>query len=614
LPLQFHELLAALPTRHNPPAVYVYISSVDFPPGNRRIASEFVRSLLSSLHRLPALPILLAVLLAARPSRAQDSSTATGYPVRGTVVNAITGQPIARALVSLNQDQAMLTNSDGEFSFGGIAPGEYSVSVDKPGYLGFGGSMRGMIVRVGRGGIPPHPEPPRRIQVGPDMPALTFPIAPLAMIVGRLTLSTADPADGIQVQVFRRTLQNGRPHWSLAGQSRSRSDGSFRVANLEPGSYMVATGASLDRPGQATNSAGPIWGYPALYYPGVTEATAAGTLTLAAGQQAEADITLLRQQFFPVTGIVHSPEDTHANFDILDSAGRSIGLSANYDRREGVVRSAVPNGAWTMEAHGYGRTMQWGSTAFQVDGAPVAFALSVLPVPHIPIVVRREFLASTDPSQPVDTGPGMNLTLIPADEAALSMNGGGGMMHTDNNASGSEWALNVQQPGRYWIQAQAFPPAYISSITSGGVDLGSNPLAIVPGTTPAQVEVTLRNDPGTITGQIATLTTNSSGTTETSGPTPTSGEHLQLWIYAIPLFSTPANLPTGSLQANGQFTIPNLAPGSYRVVACDSPQEIDFHSAEGLAAWAGKGQTVSVEAGGTTSVDLDILHIATAPE
>jgi hypothetical protein len=188
------------------------------------------------------------------------------------------------------------------------------------------------------------------------------------------------------------------------------------------------------------------------------------------------------------------------------------------------------------------------------------------------------------------------------------------MMHTDNNASGSEWALNVQQPGRYWIQAQAFPPAYISSITSGGVDLGSNPLAIVPGTTPAQVEVTLRNDPGTITGQIATLTTNSSGTTDTSGPTPTSGERPQLWIYAIPLFATPANLPTGSLQSNGQFTIPNLAPGSYRVVACDSPQEIDFHSAEGLAAWAGKGQTVSVEAGGTTSVDLDILHIATAPE
>jgi hypothetical protein len=195
----------------------------------------------------------------------------------------------------------------------------------------------------------------------------------------------------------------------------------------------------------------------------------------------------------------------------------------------------------------------------------------------------------------------------------LSMNGGGGMTQNDG-PSGSEWELNVQQPGRYWVQAQAFPPAYVSSITSGGTDLGSNPLAIIPGTTPAAVEVTLRNDPGTITGQIASLTTNSSGITNTSGPTPSAGERPQLWIYAIPLFSTPANLPTGSLQANGQFTIPNLAPGSYRVVACDAPQEIDFHSAEGLVAWAGKGQTVTVEAGGTASVDLDILHIAGATE
>jgi hypothetical protein len=599
--------------RHKPHAVYVYISSIDFSPGTRRIASEFVPCLLSSLNRLLALPLLLAVLLVAPLSRAQDSSAATGYPVRGTVVNAFTGQTIPRALVSLNQDQAMLTNNDGEFSFDNVPPGEYSASVDKPGYLGFGGMTRGMTMRAGRGAIPPHPEPPRRIQVGPDMPALTFRITPLAMIVGHLTLSTADPADGIQVQVFRRTLQNGRPHWSMAGQTRSRSDGSFRIANLEPGSYMVATGASLDRPGQATNASGPIWGYPALYYPGVTEAAAAGTLTLAAGQQAEADITLLRQQFFPVTGIVHTSEENTGNFDILDSGGRSIGLSANYDRRDGVVRAAVPNGTWTMEAHAYGRTMQWGSATFQVNGAPVAFAIGILPVPHVPIVIRREFLASADKSQPVNNGPGMNLSLIPADEAALSMNGGGGMTQNDG-PSGSEWELNVQQPGRYWVQAQAFPPAYVSSITSGGTDLGSNPLAIIPGTTPAAVEVTLRNDPGTITGQIASLTTNSSGITNTSGPTPSAGERPQLWIYAIPLFSTPANLPTGSLQANGQFTIPNLAPGSYRVVACDAPQEIDFHSAEGLVAWAGKGQTVTVEAGGTASVDLDILHIAGATE
>ena len=120
--------------------------------------------------------------------------------------------------------------------------------------------------------------------------------------------------------------------------------------------------------------------------------------------------------------------------------------------------------------------------------------------------------------------------------------------------------------------------------------------------------MTLRNDAGTISGQIA-------GQTATTPDTPgASGELPRVWIYAIPLFSTAGNLPEGSTQSAGQFTIPNLAPGSYRVVACDSPQEIDFHSTEALAAWAGKGQTITVDPGGTASVELEILHTTAAAQ
>jgi hypothetical protein len=255
-----------------------------------------------------------------------------------------------------------------------------------------------------------------------------------------------------------------------------------------------------------------------------------------------------------------------------------------------------------MEAHAYGRVQEWGSTPFQVNGAPVTFAISVVPVPHIPVVIHREFLTSADSSQPPPSGPGMNLVLVSADEIG---NAAGGLNQVDGSG-GSEWELNVEKPGRFWVQASAFPPGYVSSITSGGVDLGSNPLVVVPGSTPLPIEVTLRNDPGTIMGQIT------SETPAASGPALVSGERPQLWIYAIPLFSTTANLPEGSLQSNGQFVIPNLAPGSYRVVACDAPQEIDFHSAAGLAAWAGKGQTVTVDPGGTASVDLDVIHVTAA--
>ena len=555
------------------------------------------------------LPPLAAavVLFAALPCAGQDASSDSGYSVRGTVVNAISGQAVGRALVALDRDEAVLTDSNGAFSFDNVAAGSYSVSVEKPGYQGFGGMFAGVMLRASSGVFRMVRTPPRQIQVGPNMPALTFRIQPLGVITGHITLSTSDPADGIRVQAYTRELQNGRARWIVAGMGRTRSDGSFRIANLEPGSYVLATMPSLDRPGGPANDRAPVWGYPSMYYPGVTDVTAAGMITLAAGQQAEADLSLARQQFFAITALVHSPEDTPANFQILDSSGRPAGISAQWNRREGAVHATVPNGNWTLQAHSYGKTMQWGSTSFQVNGAPVSLAISIVPVPHIPVTIRRDFTNSTDTPQQASSGPGMNLQLIAADETSLAFMSGG--MTEVNGSGGQQFEATVTQPGRYWVEVQAYPPAYVGSITSGGVDLGSAPITILPGSTPPPIEVTLRNDPGTITGEIV----SGSVPTTSNGPVPTAGERPQVWIYAIPLFSTAARLPEGSMEPNGQFSIPNLSPGSYRVVACDTPQEIDFHSAEGLAAWSGKGETVTVDAGGTASAELEVLHSGEAP-
>jgi hypothetical protein len=544
---------------------------------------------------IPLLPLALASAIP--QAHAQDALAApAGYALRGTVVNSVTNQPVARALVSLAQDQAVLTDSNGQFSFDNVALGSYSLSVTKPGYQGRGGVMGGMVRGNSLNRL--HPGPPQRIQVGPDMPSVTLSITPLATIAGHVTLSTADPDDGIRIQAFDRRMENGHPHWTIAGEARTRSDGSFRIANLEPGSYRLSTMASLDRPGLALNAHGPVWGYPSLYYPGTTDISGAGILIAGAGQQAEADIALVRQQFFPVTGVVHSSSETPANFEILDSAGRQTGLSARFDRQDGTVHAAVPNGTWTIEAHVYGQSAEWGSTTLQVNGAAASFAISLQSVPHIPVDIRRD-LSDSATSPPAGPGPGMNLEITNADE--MRSEGAGGMTHNENSGS-PEWQLNVNEPGRYWVKAEAWPPTYVSSVTSGGVDLGSNPLVVVPGSTPPAVEVTLRDDGGAITGIIDSQTPGA--------PNPNAaGESPQVWVYAIPLFST-TTLRNVMPNSDGHFSLYAMAPGSYRVVACDAQQDIDFHSAEGLAAWAGKGQTVTVDPGGTASVELDVVHIA----
>lgn len=550
--------------------------------------------------------LLLAVAVLTAPAAqgqenaaGQSNAAGSGYAVRGTVVNGVSGQPVPRALVDLNEQYAMLTGGDGQFSFDNLPAGTYMVTVRKPGYRGFGNNNQEFVLR---GAMPVRQRPPRRIEVGPDMPALTFRIDPEATVMGTVTLSTADPADGIQVMLYRRDVESGHARWMEAGQTKTRSDGSYRIAGLMPGTYMAYTQATLDRPQAATDSRAPVFGYPAVYYPGVADPSAAGMVTVGAGQQAEADFTLTRQEFFPVTALVHSAEqETAIDFQIYDSGGRLTWLPAHYDRQTQLVHAVVPNGTWQLHAHLYGRTQAWGETEFQVAGAPASFAISVVPVPHIPVIIHQEYTESNGEQQPAGAGAGLNLYLMPAD--AMGQGGMGGNMMRSHNGDGS-WEINVLQPGRYWVVTDASGPGYISSITMGGLDLASNPVVVSPGSSLAPIEVTLRNDTGSIAGEVKMAQPGGAGAV---------GEQPQVWIYAIPLFASAGQVQDLMPNDNGQFSFYRIPPGSYRVVACDTQQDIDFHSPEAMAAWAAKGQTVTVEAGGTANVQLEVIHMETAP-
>lgn len=526
-------------------------------------------------------------------SAAPQAAPGSGaFSVRGTVVSGASGAPVGRALVELNAQYAMLTDSSGQFSFDQVPAGLYMVCVEKPGYLTIGIPQGGVHRFRRQGGQQLRS---RSMRVTSDTNNLRFELMPAGTIAGQVTISGSEPSNGIAVSIYRRQYQDGRPLWVMAGRATTRTDGTFRLGDLPPGSYMVNTQATLDRPEGALGDAEhPVWGYPPVYYPGVTDPNGAGILMLTAGQQAEADFTLKRQQFFPVTIAVRGGQQgTPGEFNVLDAGGRPTGFPVWYSILEQVVHASVPNGSWVLNARGFGQSMTWGRAIFHVAGAPVSLAIALEQIPHIPVDIQRNF-TSSNVSIP-STNPGMSLRLVSAD--AFNAAGGGGFLTTRPPAEGGGWQINVTEPGRYWIEARAYPPGYISSITSGGTDLMSNPLAIGTGSSVAPITVTLRDDSGKITGQISTG----------SAPTAASAqaqESSAVQLCAIPLFPTVAQMPTTMTSSDGSFTFMNLAPGSYRVTPCDAPQEIDFHSADELTAWTGKGQVVTVPAGGSAQVTL----------
>jgi hypothetical protein len=556
---------------------------------------------------------LFSIFLLSRLVCAAQDGTSPTYGVQGTVVNAQTNQPIARAEVILNQDYAVLTGNEGRFEFDQIPAGEFQVSVRRPGYIAVG-NVNGPS--SGRG-FSPSPQPARRIRVGPDMPDLSFRLVPNGAIRGQVSLAGSDPADGMRVTAYGRRSRNGRSRWETAGTATTDGEGVFHLGDLAPGNYLLRTEPSVDRAGMISTRGAAPWGYPALYYPGVSDSASAGILTLTAGQTVEADFALTRQTFYPLIAQVRGVDPgTFAGFQILDSSGRAVGLPARYDPRGQVVRANVPNGSWILQGHssGPGRSPQelsFGRTAFQVTNGPVHVAITVVPVPRLRVTIRREFTSTAEaPSTTRSSAPGVNLQLDNAEPFAQGEMISG--LQFDPNADPlSETASGTidAMPGRYWVEADSWTAAYVRSVTSGGVDLASSPLVISPDSANAPIEVVLRDDFGTISGQITDQAGNESGSSAGAAV----GEVRDTYVYAIPLFPTTSTTLSTTFQSPGQFKISQLAPGSYRVVACDSEQEIDFHEPEALAAWAGKGQVVSVERGGTATVQLELLHVEQQP-
>jgi hypothetical protein len=533
----------------------------------------------------------IAMALVARPCAGQETadSAAPIYPVKGVVLNSVTHQPIARALVDAHET-AVLTDNDGRFELS-LPAGGTQISLRRPGY-----GARGRATN-------------HSVQVGANMPALTFYLTPEALITGQVMLSTADAADGIRVMAYRRRITSGRETWMMQSSATTNSDGVFRIAGLQPGSYLLYTQPTRDGDGAASRGTS-IYGYPAAYYPGVADISAAGLLTLTAGQHAEADFTLTRQEFYSVTVMIANHEAGGMNLQVHDRSGRQMSFPVRWNAMQGTAQMNVPSGSYFLEGRRRGEAQLYGRVDFTVAGAPLTgLNMALLPLHAVPVTVRKVFTAtntsgsigfggSSEGNSPVSAG--LNIVLTAAEEF-FGQPGGGGMRSVEGASDGSSYEIENVSPGRYWVETTPFE-GYVSSITSGGVDLARDPLVIGPGGTSAPIEVTLRNDTGTISAQLS-----GGGIGQQTGAA-ALGEQQQIYVYAIPLFASSEQIKMGGVQGTGQTTIAGLAPGSYRVVAVDAPQEIDYHTPEGLAKYAGQGETVTVDAGGSASAQLDVIH------
>src|SRR5436309_4220996 len=169
-------------------------------------------------------PVWIALLAAfvaisAARSRAQSDSVETTEIIHGTVLNSVTHEPISRALVySPDNRFATLTDDQGHFEFSfprTDATQENATVPDRPNVL-LARKMGFLNSEISPG------------TVAKDM---TLSLMPEVHIVGRVSLPSSEPPDRIQVDIYRRMIQDGRAHWTFAGSSTTKSNGEFRFAD-----------------------------------------------------------------------------------------------------------------------------------------------------------------------------------------------------------------------------------------------------------------------------------------------------------------------------------------------------------------------------------------------
>jgi hypothetical protein len=545
---------------------------------------------------------------------AQDSPPRNTDRISGTVVNSVTHEPVGHALV-LSPDErfATMTDNDGRFEFilpqaeaGQGAAGSITPRVS----AGLDGSNRPYALTARKPGFLTDTGNPQQtlpgMQSGQD---ITVPLVPEALIVGHVALPTSEPPDTIQIQLYRRQVQNGRAHWTQAGTQATRANGDFRFAELSAGSYKVLTRESLDRDPQASAPGGQMYGYAPVYFPNAKDFASAATIQLTPGKIVHVDLSLVRQPYYTIKiPVANTPPGAPLGVNVSVQGRGGPGYSLGYDSREQAITGLLPGGGYRLEVTSYGPVSVSGALNFTVNGPLQGPVLTVVPNSPINVHVKEQFTGQGGgPDGNFNPRGVTNVTLEPVDDFSHRM------YPSQRPPSGPEddsVVLENVQPGRYWVQVYA-PRGYASSVTSGGIDLLREPLVVPWGSSVAPIEVTLRDDSAQLEGAIEGAKTSSGGSNPVAGtlnqtttPVPFSNAH----VYCVPLPDSLGRFADVFVSPDGSFTAPPLPPGEYRLLAFSHPQpELEYENAEAMRTYDGKGQVVRLSAGQKQKIQLQLI-------
>jgi hypothetical protein len=558
--------------------------------------------LLSAILLLCSLPLVKLL--------GQDVGSSSGalFHIRGVVLNALTDKPVGRVLVT-SMEMAALTDSEGRFEFDVRSSNSNATGGPVP-FSGFslhggGGDGYAIALMARRPGYLAMQRPTMLLvrDKNPEVPELKIKIIPESILRGRVATSAVAPPMGVQVQLFRKQVQDGLANWGVAAAAQTNSRGEYRFPDLPAGDYKVMTREWVENGSTVPVPPRQMIGYPPVYYPNELDLATATPIHVAAGETVQADLNLSAQPYYQISiPVMNVPHGSGVNVTVGEEDGSS-GFSLGFNPQTQKIEGSLPNGSYDVRVTFYGEVQSTGASKIVIAGSPVQGApISLVPSGVIPVIVREEFTADSGTGTPegaavTHLGNGRSRSL----ELMLRLDGTNVATAGLRNPTGKEkedLAVVNAREGKYHVFVMP-NRGYVASATSGGVDLLHRPLVVGAGGASAPIEITLRDDTATLDGTVSPIQAN--------------GGELdpyvrRVFVFCFPLENEIGRLEEGLAGADGKFSIPNLPPGRYLVLAFPTPyQNLEYRNEEVLRQYESKGTIVTLEAGQKVEIKVSVL-------
>jgi hypothetical protein len=486
--------------------------------------------------------------------------TTDSGPVKGAYVNirGASGIPGAQ------------TDGQGRYSLKGVAPGRYSVSVEKKDNTSAPRS-RSLTLAAGV-----------RLRVD-------FRIPKGAVISGRVLDRDRQPVQGVIVRTFSKAIVDGRLRLTEQGGDKTNDLGEYRVPYLPEGAYVVAATSLLQiRKGTPGSNRAPREGYsPNTFYPGTRALDSAAVLEVRSGDERPGvDIVLQKQATrcvsFTVGSALAGPNIFARLEDRLAANAPSVAEGAVTANGSYEICGLAP-GEYRLHLSSItpGPPMQWvgyqmAVAAVDKENVDLGSLESLASGDVRGTVIVKD--ASTGGSMPA----GIRVRIVARELQALYANTGPGLVQPDGT-----FVLHQVFMGDYGIRVDALPAGYY---LIGASQQGRNvwDSGLMPGD--GDVRITMGKDGAVVSGRVLA---------EDGAAIPDAS------VFLVPKDSG-QHLVAQSDQTGAYRFTSGVQPGQYRLVAAADLAGWQRQDAATVARLAANGTELKVGPQESRAVDLKI--------